>query len=253
MKNLSDKILNKISRKEIKPIPRGFFVLKNYGFWLLAFLFVVIGSLSVSLLSYNIISKDWDIYGRLNESLLGFIISSLPYLWILVSIISIIIVVFNLEHSKNGYRYSPLKFILLSLTISIVLGLAGYGLGLGQKLDDTIGKIFPTYSTVEAQKQRTWNQPSKGLFSGKILSTEKDIFRLEDFSGKVWTVNYSGAIVKGNSMIQAGSQVKVIGTISDQNNIDASEIRPWGNMMNGRSNGHRVNINERKNYSLRNN
>jgi len=238
MKDLTDKILKEIKSKEIKPISRNLFLLKNYGFWTMTFLFVVLGSLSISLLSYNIASKDWDIYSRLHESWLGFIVSSLPYLWIAMAMASLIIAVLNFEHSKKGYKHAPIQIILFSVAVSLVLGLGGYALGFGQQIDNFVGETFSSYSTVESQKSATWNQPDKGLFSGVIQSAEKDTFRLEDLSGRSWTVDFSAADIRGNTKIQPGVRVKIVGDISEGSNINAVSIRPWGNMMNGRGNGH---------------
>jgi len=158
-------------------------------------------------------NQDWDIYRHLDKSLLGFVISSLPYFWIILAIFSLIIAVLNVEHSRKGYKYSPLKIIIVSILLAISLGFAGYALGFGKKIDNYIGSKFRSYQSVEIQKKLVWNQPDKGLFSGTIESVNKEntTFDLKDFSGKEWQVDYSMATLKGGARVEENSEVKIIG------------------------------------------
>lgn len=242
MKDLAKTILNQIDKKEIKPISRGLFLLRNFSIWFLAILSLSLGSVSVSLLAYNISSKDWDIYTHLHESWIGFLISSLPYLWILITLVSLLIAIFNIEHSKNGYRYSPLKIALLSLVASVIVGLVTFSFGVGQNIDNYVGRVFPSYTTVDSEKIAIWSQPTKGLFSGSIQAVGDSSLVVMDSSGKKWQVDYRNAIVRGGTKIQVGTEIKIIGNNTDSNNISASEIRPWGSSGNGRGFGQRKNI-----------
>jgi hypothetical protein len=183
-------------------------------------------------------NKDWDIYSHLNESLFGFIVSSLPYLWIFLIIISLAIAILNFEHSKNGYKYSPLKITLISILLALILGFSSYALGFGGKIDNYLGSKFTSYQSVEAEKQVVWNQPEKGLFSGTIqaVDSEKKTFTLNDFQGKQWRVDYTDATVRGKTNIEQGIEIKIIGE-KNGDAIHASDIRPWGNTGNGQSFG----------------
>jgi hypothetical protein len=242
MKDLTKTILNQIEKNEIKPISRGLFLLRNLGLWSLAVISLALGSLSVTLLAYNISSKDWDIYTHLNESWFGFFVSSLPYLWIVLTMISLLVAIFNIEHSKNGYKYSPLKLTLLSLVASIIVGFVTFSFGAGQKIDNYVGQVFPSYTTTDSEKVAIWNQPTKGLFSGTIQTIGQNSFTVLDSSGKIWQVDYRNATVRGGVRIQIGTEVKIMGENTDSNDLSASEIRPWGNSGGGHGFGQRKNI-----------
>jgi hypothetical protein len=250
MDNLTKKIINQIQTEEIKPIPKQVFLLRNIGFWLLSVLSVGLGSISTSLLMYNVANKDWDIYSHLSESLFGFIISSLPYLWIILVIISLTIAILNFEHSKNGYKYSPLKITITSILLALILGFSGYSLGFGGKIDTYLGSKFTSYHSVEAEKETVWSQPEKGLFSGRIqaVDPEKKIFTLADFQGRIWTVDYSNAFIRGKIDIQVDSEVKIIGE-KDEAVINASDIRPWRNSGGGQGLGNNQGRNRSNNAS----
>src|SRR5690606_29257324 len=153
------------------------------------------------------------IYRHLGESMFGFLISSLPYLWITLIIISLTIAVLNFEHSKKGYKHSPLKITLASIMLALILGYGGYTFGYGKKIDDYLGSKFTIYQSVEAEKKVICNQPERVLFSGTIKTVESDKknFILSDFQGKQWTVINSDAIIRGNTKIEADSEIKIIG------------------------------------------
>ena len=238
MNELNNKILNCIRTKDIKPIPRSIFLLKNISLWVISLLSIILGSISVGLIAYNMANKDWDIYAHLGESMISFFVSSLPYLWILMIIISLATAIFNIEHSKNGYKYSPLKITIISIIISAFLGLIGYFLGFGKIIDNYLGANISCYQSVEKEKKTIWNQPDKGLFSGRIKSVNEnnETFEFVDSEGKIWQIDYSIAIIKGRVIIKDGNEIKIVSQKNDGNIIIASDIRPWGNR--GRGSGY---------------
>jgi len=240
MDKLSNQILDQIKAKDIKPIPKSIFLLRNIGLGVISVLSTILGGISVSLLTYNAANQDWDIYRHLNESFFGFVVSSLPYLWIILVIISLVITVFNIEHSKNGYKYSPLKITIISMLLALILGFGGYALGLGKKIDNYLGSKFTSYQSVDAEKKVVWSQSEKGLFSGviKTVDQNKKTFILDDFQGKQWIVDYKNANIRGRIQIESGSEVKIVGKQSGDL-IEASEIRPWGNAGAGQGFGNK--------------
>ncbi|MEI8143650.1 MAG: hypothetical protein WCG48_03490 [Candidatus Berkelbacteria bacterium] len=246
MGNLTNKIIKRIQAEEIRPIPRHIFLIRNIGLWALSILSVGVGSISISLLIYNVANKDWDVYSHLGESMFGFLVSSLPYLWIILIIISLAIAVLNFEHSKNGYKYSPLKITIASILLTLIFGSSGYALGVGEKIDSYFGSKFTSYQSVEAEKKIVWNQPENGLFSGTIKTVDRDkkTFILDDFQGKQWTVNYADATIRGKITITENIDIKIVGQKTGDA-IDATDIRTWGNTGNGQGfdSGNRKNKN----------
>ncbi len=236
MNKLSQKIIKEIEKDRIKPISKVNFYLKNVAVWFVALFSIFIGTFSIAIISYNVSARDWDLYEYLGDSFFGYLISSLPYLWIGLTIVSLIIGIINLEHTKKGYKYSPLLITLFSLVITFILGLTIHTTGGGKMIDEYIGQKINHYQTVEDNKEKLWNQPSKGLFSGTIINISTNTFDLEDLSGTVWQVDYSHASIRGNIQIKNNVKIKIIGTVKNTV-IEASDIRPWGTS-NGRGNHH---------------
>jgi len=236
MNDFSKKILNQIEKEAIEPTPKLIFHLRNTGLWFLATVSVVLGGFATSLLAYNAANQDWDIYSHLGESFLGSIISAIPYLWVITLIIFLVLAVLNIEHSKKGYKYSPILVLVVSFGITLVLGLLGFVSGFGAKADNYLGQKFTPYQTVESKKLEIWNQPEKGLLAGTIESLTGNTLALRSFDGKIWQIDFKNATIRGRADLRSGQEIKVIGQ-DNGSVITASEIRPWGNAFDGGASG----------------
>jgi heme/copper-type cytochrome/quinol oxidase subunit 2 len=107
---LSQKVLETIKDKHLKPKPKWEFMLKNYIIWILSITSLVVGSFAFAVIIYMVRNSNWDLYQNLSGNLLGLILASLPYFWFIFLIIFILISYYNFRHTKSGYRY---KFYLI--------------------------------------------------------------------------------------------------------------------------------------------
>lgn len=226
--DLSKKIIDTINKEKIKPTSKWIFDARNFLFWIVGIIFIVIGSISVSLIAYNILNQDWDIYTYYNKSFLGFVIATLPYLWIFILIIFIYFAFLNIKNSKKGYKYSSLIIIGSMLVLSISIGLILNNLDISSAIDNYLGSNIKSYQSVEVEKQNNWTNPDRGLFSGKIVTKNNNFIEITDFTGKFWQVDISHAQIKGNISLNLQDQIKIIGLRVNDDTIDAFEIRPWG-------------------------
>lgn len=237
MKDLSQTIVNKLEKDAITPRSRSYFLVKNYAIWGLAVLSMIVGSLATALVAYNITSRDWDIYHYLHQSFLGFAVGTLPYAWIAMVLVCLLIAIREIEHSRHGYKYSPFKVVAGSVLVAVIFGIVLQLLGTGAAIDTYFGNHLADYQTVETQKERVWNQPQDGLFSGVVQSVNGKTAIVSSVSGEKWQVDFSSAIIRGRANITTGSEIKIIGTSTGANTVRASEIRPWGSMGQGLGRG----------------
>ena len=143
--NLSKKIIEKIKEEHIQPKPKWQFSLKAYLVWLLSALSLFIGSLAFSVVLYLIINNDWDVYVHITDNLIKFTILSLPYLWIVLLLLFVIISYYNFKHTKKGYKYHFYIILLSSILLSIIFGSLLYSIGVGRALDNILAVKMPMY------------------------------------------------------------------------------------------------------------
>jgi len=231
--DLSNKVISSINKEKIKPTSKWIFDARNILFWIVGIIFIIIGSISVSLIAYNLINQDWDIYTYYNKSFLGFVVATLPYLWIIILIFFIYFAYVNIRNSKKGYKYSPLIMIGIMLVLSIFFGLIINNFGISKAIDNYLGNNIKSYESVEMEKQSNWTNPDKGLFSGRIIAKNDNILEISDFNGKSWRVDIANAQIKGNVILDISEEIKIIGTIGSDGVILATQIRSWGNSSQG--------------------
>ncbi len=186
---ISEKIYKKIKEEQIKPRPRWEFLLKDYTVWSFFGVSLVVGSLAVAVLLYMLVNNDWDLYSYVSGSFLGFLFATLPYFWLAIFLLFIVLAYFNLKHTKKGYLYSLGKIIALSLLISFIFGGSLYAAGLGKTIDKVAGGQVPYYERMMAHRQAVWHQPQKGLLVGEVSEIVSPVrFNLVDPGGEQWCV-----------------------------------------------------------------
>ncbi|MFH0950984.1 MAG: hypothetical protein V1765_00730 [bacterium] len=221
---LSQTIIEKIKKQKIAPKPKWEFVLKNYFIWLLGLLSLTVGSLAMAVIIYMIRHNDWDLHDRLTGNWPGFVFLTLPYFWVAVLIIFIIVVYYNIRHTRSGYHYNLLNIVLVSIILSVMLGQIGYNLGIAQKIDEQLAAQFPLYEMMFCKNSSVWNQPAKGLLIGQVMApvVSRQMI-VNDLNDKLWLVLMHRLPIQPN--IEVGQKIKIIGTMIDEDQFVAEEIR----------------------------
>ncbi|MFH0840921.1 MAG: hypothetical protein V1865_03015 [bacterium] len=226
MSDFSKTILEKIKEEKIKPKSRWEFLLKDYFVWIVSIIFLIVGGLSVSVIIYLLNNNDWDLYKNISHSFLGFLFLTMPYFWILLLIIFGFVVYYNIRHTKQGYNYSLVLIILISLTANIALGGAFYNLGLGHKLDDVLTRAAGPYSKVFCRNTVVWHRPAVGMLVGDVVGVEEQVCYLVDMENNKWEVIIMDTNFPEEYILMPGDRIKVLGDIMKPGVIRAMEIRP---------------------------
>ena len=223
----SQKLLNEINTKQIKPSPRWHFVLKNYIFWSVFLMFIILGSVAFSIILYAATESDFDLLSS-SGSKIEFLFSILPLLWILFLAIFFLVSIFGIRHTKTGYRYPLLKILSVNILLSVLLGVLFFYTGGAEKMERIFAENVPVYKSFEERMISRWSHPESGFLAGVILENRNnETILIEDFNGKQWEINIQNAVIRPRASLDLGEKTKIIGEVLEENIFAAQEIRRW--------------------------
>lgn len=225
--NLQDTILQKIEDDAIQPKSKWSFLLKEYLIWVLGGLSIVIGSLSVSIIYFIIRNSDWDIYEHLTESGVGFFISSIPYLWLLVLAGFIWLAHYQVKHTKHGYKYPILALLLFVIGASTFGGAVLTKANVGRFVHAQLNEYSEFYRDHADPKMRRWRHPMKGRVAGIVEHIDDDYLELEDDDDREWKVLLPQNPIFNEYQPDEDERIRVFGKLIDEDTIEAKQILPW--------------------------
>ena len=219
MNNTGQEILDKIKEQGIQPKKRWEFLFKDYVRWVFFSLAIILGSLASSVTIFMFKHAAWA-NNVPNFHPLKRLLIDLPLFWLVSLALFSILAWYDFKSTKRGYKYHPFLIVLLSVVVSIILGLGIYLAGLGEKLEDVFFRRVPFYRQVFRQGGRMFVEPDRGHLAGMIMSIEDDFITVEDFSGQLWQINTS------TDQFHIGQRVILIGQMKDDDFI-CENIQPW--------------------------
>lgn len=220
MENTGQEILDKIKEQNIQPKKRWEFLFKNYLPWLAFSLAIILGGLAASATIFIFQHATW-VEMAPGFSPLKRLWVNLPLFWLLSLSLFSFLAWYDFKNTKRGYKYHPFIIVLCSVILSIVLGVAMYSLGLGQKLEDTFFRRVPFYQQMFGRGGRMLVEPGSGHIAGVIQSIEGSKIIVEDFKGRIFELSTSTA------KLQVGQRVVLFGTLGADNNFTCNNIQPW--------------------------
>jgi len=231
-KPLKDSLFERIETEKVCPRSRMFFWSQECTLWSLWFLSVAIGALAVAVSLFVVSHRQYEVYEVTHENMFTFMVEVLPYVWILTFFLMAVVAVFNIRHTKRGYRY-PLWFILSS---SVVLSFAGGSalqfFGLGFSIDNILGSNMGMYMSQDKIERKLWQEPKQGRLVGQLVTSEivSSSTRLfEDISGKKWQMNVSELHPRDIELLETHKTVRLFGVCTDKDLgiFHACEVFPW--------------------------
>lgn len=229
MNNLSQKVLEVIKTKKIKPKAKWKFVLGNVLIWAASILSLIISGLGLSIIIYYFKNNDWELHRRLADNLFKFIIQSAPYLWLIFLVVCIILIYFIFKRTKKGYKYALNLIISVSILASILLGILFYQVGFAQAVEEKVLQKVPNYRRLLDPRARLWDKSQQGFLGGMIKSiNDENIMQVWDLKKQEWEVFDGELIRQQREILVPGKYIKVIGDPLEDNKFKAREIYPWG-------------------------
>lgn len=223
----SEKLIAVIKEKNITPVPKWQFLLKNslfFGGYVLA---VLLGGLAFSVVLFAIQQTDFILISHLSHSRLEFFLSLLPIFWIVMLIVFLLIAMYGIRHSRKGYKFSLARQVGFSALLSILLGTLFFIAGGGHWLEHAFAVNVSLYESIQEKKIKLWMMPEEGQLAGMIDRVDEGSFQLTDFYGKSWTIDYDNAFISPMVLMEKGEEIKLVGTMPEKGHFRAEEIRPW--------------------------
>ncbi|MFA7319600.1 MAG: hypothetical protein WC022_03340 [Parcubacteria group bacterium] len=249
MKDLIQDTIARIEKEHIVPEPKWKYLLRKYGLWLIFATILILAALSFAVMLDNGRNLDWDLYHFTHQHKFSYILSILPYFWIICSGIFLATAFLEIRRTETGYRYSWPKIMLMIFGgVGLLGGIIALS-GSGSRFNSELVKEVPFYSQhMVITKESQWMQPTKGFLAGTIISAAEKKLEINDLNGNDWNVNIDEkTLVKPAASLSKGAMIKLIGEETAGNNFKALEIRPWsgkgmgngqgGKMMNNGGNG----------------
>ncbi|MCX6796551.1 MAG: hypothetical protein NTW06_03575 [Candidatus Falkowbacteria bacterium] len=225
-KNFGEELLHKIKDEHLQPKPRWQFLLKDYVIWGVGVLALLFGAMAMSLIIYMMRYNDWDIHQRLHSGLLESWLLIIPFFWIICLLAFVVLVYFDIKHTKKGYRYSPVTMLAVIVGASILLGGILDLVGLGARIDNEFGRRAPFYDRLINPHIGFWSHPNQGRLTGMILSQQDNNYILIDRDRVKWEVDAQGIKKAPNFELIVGRPARFLGEILSDHKFKASEILP---------------------------
>lgn len=220
-------LLGKIKEKKNDQKPKWHFLLKNYVIWGVGILALVIGGLAFSVIIYLLKYNDWSAYRQINGNPLEFVLLTLPYFWVVFMVLFVLIVNYDIKHTKKGYCYPLHSLVIVSIITSIILGGVFFRFGLGQVIDDVLGENAPFYEKIFNRQADFWSQPEEGRLAGMVLSKNGDTeFVILDINQNKWQVQFEQKENMPPFEIEIGHPIRFAGKKIEENIFTAEIIMP---------------------------
>lgn len=235
MSKLSSKIIKRIGKEGVLPIPRWQFLLKDVFVWGLATLGVILGAISVSLIIHlSVVPLDATPEFSFRNQVLGNLLP-IPYLWIVLMLGFFYVSYHNFVHTESGYKWKTAKILGGTILVSLALGFFLFRIGFANGLNRYLVQTLPGYTQFGDRRGMHWMNPKEGRLAGHIDSVDlpAKLFVLTGVQGDQWTVNFSTETVF-NVDIKMGTSVRVLGTQTGTSSFEAKTVLPWegrGRMM----------------------
>ena len=226
--NNSNKLIEKIKAQDLRPAPRWQFQLRDSALWILFISSTLFGALAFSIILYAVQQADFSLTRHISHSWYEMLLSLIPLVWIIFLIICLVLIILSIRNSRKGYKFNALSILGLGSALSILIGTLFFVTGGGNWLDQTFARKINQYESVEDRKTAVWSNPEEGTLSGKILTVSDKSFEIEDFTGKLWKVDYSDADLAPSIEIMEGEIIKMTGKMESEKTFKANIIRPWG-------------------------
>ncbi len=227
--DLTSQILQKIESESVTPRAKWVYSTQEYLLWLLWFVTVLLGAISVAVTSFVFSHQRFALYELTHDNFVTFAVDVLPLLWLLLFGVMVVFAVFNMRHTRRGYRYPLWQILGSSVVLSLALGALLHLAGAGFSLDKKMGALARGYASQEKLELKWWQDPRSGRLVGSAMYVREggatDI-RFIDFEGVAWQLELDELHEEEVRLLTEGKQVRIFG-VSDGGVFHACGAMPW--------------------------
>jgi hypothetical protein len=143
----------------------------------------------------------------------------LPFVWVIVFGLMVFVGVYELRHTKRGYRYPLWQIFGSSIVLSLAGGAALHFVGLGYTTDHMLGQHMGMYNSQEKLERKLWQNPDDGRLLGRVtgpIVPPAITANFEDVEGRLWQIDLSELEEEERELLLREDKVKVIGLASKE-------------------------------------
>lgn len=226
--SLKESVFATIDSENVCPRSRWFFVCKDTLVWVFWGLSVLVGAFAVAISLFVITHSQYALYEATHETFFTFILEALPYVWIVLFLITAYLAVNNLRCTKRGYKYAVWQVLVSSVVVSLAGGAVLQLFGFGYALDKKLGEGMDMYMSQDKMEKKLWQAPDDGRLIGRqVLSTMTPTSTVifEDLKGVRWNLNVSELAPMDLNLLASEKMVRIVGTTS---NISTRQFHACG-------------------------
>jgi hypothetical protein len=171
--DLAAKVMDAISRDQIKVLPVARFTRRERLLWLLVTVCLFLGAISIEFVFHVLMTLEWGLLPLMQKNQEKIALILIPAISLFLSTIALLASLRIFRTTKYGYRPEPLKLVLALVVSAVVVGWLGFILGLPPKLDVFLNKYLPVYQSWETTKVLVWNNPNEWLLAGRVASLDE--------------------------------------------------------------------------------
>jgi hypothetical protein len=213
----NDQIIQKIKTENLKPISKSVFLFRKISIWFLLAISTIFGAYAFAFFFLKTLYIDFDNWQYFASSYNIFLMDNIPYIWVSLFILSLLLVFYLFKKTNKGYRHSVVFIGAVSILISFSLGIV-----LSKVF---IGKVY-FIERFENEKLINWTNPEAGRLSGEVLFIEDQYILLRDIKDEVWNVDISYVLDNSIDTIKSNEVISIIGKYDYENNFTACQIMP---------------------------
>lgn len=226
-KNIENRILSKIRTENLHPKSFWYFVVKDYSLWGLVFLSIILASISIAPIIFIINNLELGYAKHIDSNIFFFLFHMFPYTWILLCAITTVLATIAWENTKHGYRFDGKKVFVISLLISLGLGIVLHTLSFGKKIDDEFKNMsLGKYKSFEEQRDINWFNPTQGRLIGIVETISTSSFILSNKNNNFSESIFVDISVPGSEFVGVENKVRVIGFFNNSQKFIACGILP---------------------------
>ena len=227
-KKLSQSVLKKIKKEKIKPRPKWHFLIKNSLFWAIFGMAALLGAKAIGIIIFILTEANFLLIWQSRGPHFSILLRIFPFFWIIFLLLFLFLASEGLHHTEKGYKIPLPKLIGINILISLILGVASYGLGYAEKFEHFFGQRAPFYAGFRQEHTQIWSNPGEGRLAGTIIEIQNNqILLLDDFNQKRWTVDYQASQTRGPVTLEVNEKIRLVGEVVDENEFKATIISPW--------------------------
>ncbi|MBP9779492.1 hypothetical protein KBD33_02605 [Candidatus Gracilibacteria bacterium] len=219
--NLKNKILSKIQKEKIEPLPESYFIQKYRILWGLLGFTVLLGIIGSGFL----IEDSSEFFGMIQYTRGDMGIFILPNIfWIILLLFLLFVGVQSLRHTAIGYRYPAFRMLILGIAIIFVGGYFFRMSGLGPQMHTFLVRNIPGVSDL-LYNEGSWDMPENGRLAGTIIERNDKQISVKDTHGGIWDVSIQDSFI--SPMVIWEERIRILGSKQGDNVFIAEKILPW--------------------------